>query len=138
MPAAADPPMMLELFLADARERRPTLTAGLPEDAAGGAPPPERTPREVDAFSYDSPSANPNDLPEQRWSVIATKGTAGDEALAAVAPLIALREEEQGAKVCPFRVDADMDVTTALRWRKEVLHAEDVSEAERPRYLLIL
>ena len=38
-------------------------------------------------------------LPDQRWAVIAPEGSAGDVLLEAIAPLIALRAEQQRAPV---------------------------------------
>ncbi|WP_437682085.1 transposase [Sorangium sp. So ce131] len=131
-------PRTLELLLADAADLRPTLAAGLPEIAAGNAPRPEKTPRGVDALSLEMPDANPNDLALQRWSVIAPEGAAGDRALEAIAPLLRLREGEQGAKVAPYRVKPGMGMAEAARWKNDVLHDERVPEAERPRYLLLL
>ncbi|AUX42477.1 hypothetical protein SOCE26_039100 [Sorangium cellulosum] len=131
-------PRTLELLLADAGDLRPTLASGLPEIAAGKAPQPEKTPRGVDALSLEMPDADPNDLALQRWSVIAPEGAAGDRALEAIAPLLRLREAEQGAKVVPFRVKPGMGMAESARWKNDVLRDERVPEAERPRYLLLL
>jgi hypothetical protein len=128
----------LDLLLADAIDLRPLLEQGLPEDAAGAAPKPEKTPRGVDAFSLDAPDADPNDMRQQRWAVIAPAGPGGDAALRAIAPLIALREEEQGAGATIYRVPPDMDLEESARWKSNVLRDERIPEAERPRYLLIL
>ncbi|WP_437758175.1 hypothetical protein [Sorangium sp. So ce1389] len=131
-------PGTLELLLADALDLHPTLALGLPELAAGSAPRPGKTPRSVDALSLGMPDADPNDLALQRWSVIAPEGTAGDEALEAIAPLLRLREAEQGAKVEPYRVKPGMGMTEAARWKADVLRDERVPEEEIPRYLLLL
>ncbi|MGK3965481.1 hypothetical protein WMF38_15055 [Sorangium sp. So ce118] len=138
MTAVTPGPGTLELLLADATELLPTLPLGLPELWAGGAPRPAKTPRAVDALSLDMPDADPNDLALQRWSVIAPEGPAGDEALEAIAPLLRLREAEQGAKVEPYRVRPGMGVAEAAQWKADVLRDERVPEEEIPRYLLLL
>jgi hypothetical protein len=132
------PNATLDLLLADALDLRPLLAKGLPEDAAGTAPKPDQAPRGVDAFSLDAPDADPNDLTRQRWAVIAPVGRSGDAAIDAVAPLIALREEEQGAKAFVYRVPPDMDLDASARWKSTVLRDKRVPELERPRYLLVL
>ncbi|WP_437512031.1 hypothetical protein [Sorangium sp. So ce1099] len=138
MTAVPPGPGTLELLLADATELLPTLAAGLPELSAGSAPRPAKTPRSVDTLTRDMPDADPNDLALQRWSVIAPEGPAGDEALEAIAPLLRLREAEQGAKVEPYRVRSGMGVAEAARWKADVLRDERVPEEEIPRYLLLL
>jgi Helix-turn-helix domain len=128
----------LELLLADATDLRPALDEGLPPEAAAAAQEDRRAPRRVDALTLEAPGADPNALPLQRWGVIAPEGPDGDAALDAIAPLLALREREQGAPAKRYRVRPDMDLCTSLEWKDEVLRDEDVPEAERPRYLLVL
>jgi hypothetical protein len=132
------PPAKLDLLLADPVTCGPLLETGLPEDAASSAPMPERPPRAIASFLRDRPDADPSNLPLQRWAVVAPEGRAGDAALAAIAPLIALREEEQGARATVHRVPPDMDLDASVRWKNDVLHDERVPQAERPRYLLVL
>src|SRR5580704_14294320 len=126
----------LELLLADADERRPMLAEGLPEEAASLAPKPRQVPG--DALVREALDANPNDLPAQRWGVIAPDGPRGDRLLQAIEPLIRLREHEQGAPAYCYRVPGDLDVTAAAKWKDRVLYDEDVPQDERPKYLLIL
>jgi len=128
----------IDLLLADAHDGAPALAAGLPEEAAERAPRPERAPRGVDARTLDAPDADPNDLAAQRWGVIAPEGRDGDRALDAIAPLVRLREEEQGAEAVVYRVPPGMDLAASLRWREEVWRDERVPEEDRPRYLLVL
>jgi hypothetical protein len=128
----------LELLLADGYDLRPTLKDGLPEELAGSAPPPDKVPRGVDAHRLDEPDREPNDLSRQRWGVIAPEGPAGDGALAAIAPLVRMREEEQGAKAFVYRVPPAMSLEDAARWKNHVLRDARVPQSERPRYLLIL
>lgn len=138
MPASRGDDDRLDLLLADAEERRPILDGGLPGEAAQRAPKPKKAPRGDDAPRWRRVDANPNDLPEQRWAVIAPEGREGSRMLEAIAPLIELRQEEQGAPAKIYRVPADMDARQAVDWKDEVYWADDVPEAERPQYLLVL
>jgi hypothetical protein len=124
----------LELLLTDATDRVPVLEGGLPESALDRAP----QPRGRDAPDLAAPDRDPNDLPLQRWAVIAARGEAGDRALAAIRPLIDHRHAQQGDPPTIYRVDPDLDDMAALRWRDGVWRAESVPEDIRPRYLLIL
>ncbi|WP_224371641.1 hypothetical protein [Hyalangium versicolor] len=128
----------LRLLLVGADTLQPLLGRGLAPEAAWGAPRPERLPRRAEVPSLERPDANPNDLPAQRWGVVAPEGPEGDALLRALAPLIEYREKEQGAPASRYRVPADMDVTAAVRWRDGVYRAEEVPAEERPRYLLLL
>ena len=100
----------LDLLLADAEERRPVLEEGLPGEAAQRGP----RPREKDSFERKRTDADPNDLKLQRWAVVAPKGREGSQLLEAIAPLIRLREAEQGAPVKVYRVPPDMDARQAV------------------------
>lgn len=128
----------LELLLADFDDRRRAFDIGLPSQAASLAPKPDAVPRKVDGMSLDGPGANPNDLRRQRWGVIVPDSDVGTKALRAIEPLLSLRQAEQDAKVHTFRVPANMDLDASLTWKSQVLRSEDLPEAERPRYLLIL
>lgn len=128
----------LQLLLSDAEEHVPVLEGGLPESALVGVPAPERGPRGKDSMELAAPDRDPNDLPAQRWGVIAPNGEDGDRALEAIRALIDRRGAQQGAAPTIYRVDPDMDAAASIRWRNEVHRAEDVPEDERPHYLLIL
>jgi len=132
----ADP--RLDLLLATADERRPALEQGLSPDAVVGAKKPRKAPNGDDSLLLDAPGVDPNLLPRQRWGVIAPQGREGDAMLEAIAPLLQLREAEQGAPVTKYRVAADMDAARAVDWKNDIYRSEKVAEAERPRYLLIL
>lgn len=127
----------LQLLLADSDDHHPALADGLPTEAALGAKKPKKS-RTTDIPDWDGPDRDPNDLPAQRWGVIAPQGSLGTRALEAVAPLIRLREAEQGAPAKIYRVPPEMDAKTAEHFRDEEYRAKDVPEDERPRYLLIL
>jgi hypothetical protein len=128
----------LQLLLVHAENNRPALEHGLPGDALQHAPRPSRGPRSADAFSWDAPDQDPNDLAHQRWGVVAPEGKAGDLMLEAVAPLVRQREQEQRAGARIYRVPPDMNARDAVHWRNEIYRDEKVSEAERPRYLMML
>ncbi|HYO54288.1 hypothetical protein [Archangium sp.] len=128
----------LHLLLADAEENLPMLRSGLEFRASWDVPKPRLLPRRAEALTLDAPSKDPNDLPAQRWGVIAPEGREGDEMLQALEPLIRQREHQQGACARRYRVPPNMDAEAAVRWRNSVYRAEDVPKEERPRYLLLL
>ncbi|MBK7823616.1 MAG: hypothetical protein IPJ59_00005, partial [Nannocystis sp.] len=119
-------PTDLGLLLCDADERAPVLASGLPESALLGVPAPERGPPGKDSLHLEALDRDPNDLQAQRWAVIAPEGEVGDAAIAAVRALIEHRRDQQGADPAIFRVPDGMDVATSLRWKHDVLRAEDV------------
>lgn len=128
----------LHLLLAHAQTGRPALEHGLPGDALAHAPRPVTGPRSAGALMRDAPTRDPNDLAHQRWGVVAPQGKTGDLMLDAMAPLIRQREQEQGASARIYRVAPGMSAKEAVRWRDDTYRAEDVPEAERPRYLMVL
>lgn len=82
-----------------------------------------------------------HDLALQRWSVI-VPDHGGDDLFARIAPLVALREREQGARMLgaapgePFKVPPGMTFEQSSRWIQARLNP--LPDARRPRYLLIL
>lgn len=131
--------MALELLLAHAEGRGPVLRRKISEEALQGAPtaPPREVPKEL--WNVNS---NPNDLREQRWGVVAPMGPKGDRLLALIEPLRRARQEAQGAPVLEYRLPpkatGEVDGAWAMRWKQEVFRHEKTSEANRPRYLLLL
>lgn len=125
----------LQLLLTAADEYIPVLRDGLAERALDGAPRPERS---IGALVLEAAGADPNDLPAQRWGVVAPIGEAGDRMLVAVQALVQHRRAQQGAAPKIYRVRPDMDVVASIRWRNDVYRAEGVPEDERPRYLMLL
>lgn len=132
------PEDLLNLLLATADDHRPTLEEALPDAAAQRGPRPKKGVRGDDSPSWRRTDADPNDLPLQKWAVVAPQGREGDRQLDAIAPLIRLREEEQGAPAKIYRVPPDMDARAAVSWKDEVYWAENVAENDRPLYLLML
>ncbi len=76
-----------------------------------------------------------NALEAQRWGIVHAGGSA---LLASLAPLLALRREQQGADVRVYEVPAGLDGAAAAAWVNDVYEDPDVDEAERPRYLLLV
>jgi hypothetical protein len=128
----------LDLLLVDAEERRPVIDGGLPSEAAQRGPKPKKGIRGDDSPDWRRTDADPNDLPLQKWAVVAMEGREGDRQIEAIQPLIRLREREQGAPARVYRVPPDMDARQSVSWKDEVYWSEDVPEEERPLYLLML
>ena len=116
----------LQLLLAD--EDGPALGQGLPATALEGAPQPAGARKVTYLWSEDGT----NDLRLQRWAVIYPRDR--PELLDAVAPLIALREQQQGAEAMRLALDP-LDDGQAL-YRQ--LYDGGLPLAQQPRYLLIL
>ncbi len=125
----------LALLLVDADERRPVLDEGLPGEAARLGEPPRKT---GDVNQWGPKPGDSNDLSIQRWAVIAPEGREGDRLREAIAPLIRLREGEQGAPARDYRVPSNMDARAAVKWCNDVYWADDIPEEERPAYVLLL
>ncbi len=125
----------LHLLLTDGNTLDPVLPTGLPRTALA-QPPQPRGPRRPDEVVLGGVALDPNDLPGQRWGVIAPLDEEGDRLLCAMAPLIRLREKQQGAPAKIYRVPPDMDAACSFEWKNKVYHA--VPLRERPSYLLIL
>jgi hypothetical protein len=129
--------MSLELLLYPGAEaRRGAPRGGLGEEALRSAPRPGdvESPDEL----WDS-AGDPNDLPAQRWGLVAPAGPRGDKLLALVEPLRRWRQAAQGgAPVIDYRVRSEMDSAYAARWKKEIFRQEGKSELSLPRYLLLL
>ena len=127
--------MSIELLLTHADDHRPTLEEGLPLESALNQPRPDSS--QMPDHLWDQ-GGDPNDLPSQRWGVVAPEGPVGDRLLALIEPLRALRQEEQGAPVRVYRAPPNLDAPLAALWKKGVLHDESVRDADQPRYLLLL
>ena len=127
--------MDIELLLAHADDGSPALPEPVPFDAAGSAPRPEER---GDHEDYRHDGADPNSLPDQRWGLIVPEGAAGDRLLQLVEPLRRARREEQGEDVIVYRAAPGIGAEEASRWWSDVYQAEDLSDEDVPRYLLIL
>lgn len=134
----ADEQTDLQLLITDAEELVPVLEGGLPESSLTDVPAPDKGPRGRDSMELAAPDRDPNDLPAQRWAVIAPHGEDGDRMIEAIRALIDHRHAQQGAAPKIYRVEPGMDSAAAIRWRNDVHRDEDVPEDERPHYLLIL
>ena len=131
MPRDDDP--TIELLLSHADDHRPTLADGLPAQAIGA---PAIDPEELAPLSFYDSGAAGNDLEQQGWGVLAPHGDRGDAMLAAIAPLIARREAQQGRPVRIYRVAPRMRASEAARWRKQVFNVDEPEDI--PYYQLLL
>jgi hypothetical protein len=127
--------MDLELLLAHADDARPVLEGGVPMDAANSAPRP-RERQDLEDFRHDG--GDPNSLPEQRWGLVVPEGELGDRLLSLVEPLRKRREEQQGEPAIVFRAPPNLEGEAVAAWWSEVYGDENIDEADRPRYLLML
>jgi hypothetical protein len=126
----------LEPLLAQRSRGGTVFASGLTEAHISSAPEPRTAPAAAEAPLLAAYDEDPNQLPVQRWAVIAAHGSEGDALVAAVEPLMAMRAVEQHAEVQRLRIDAGLDSAAAWSWKKRVLLGQP--ELERPRYLFIL
>ena len=92
-----------------------------------------------DIHSFFSQTAAAGLLEEQRWGLVLPEGKEGDRLRDLVAPLVALRREQQGgAPVVEYRVPASMSESEVSRWKKTIFYDGGVRKADIPRYLLCL
>jgi hypothetical protein len=125
-----------DLLLANAATGRPALSGGVSDRALRDPPQPRRAPRRDDSpFRRDS-RERPDDLPKQRWGIVAPAGEQGDRLLEAIAPLRRLREAQQGADALVFRADPGLDARASVDWKDRYYRA--LPEREQPLYLVLL
>lgn len=128
--------MALELLLARADDGQPVLRQGLAVEALSGGASSESG--AMPEWLWDA-SGDPNLLPRQRWGLVVPEGEVGKRLLALVEPLRQLRQRQQGGKPVPvYTVPPELDGLRAARWKEMVFRKAEVSEADRPRYLLLL
>lgn len=120
----------LDLFLKRADDRSVVVEDLDPRHGARAAP------DKLGGYLRDD-GGDPQDLPRQRWGVIAPKGPDGDRLLAVVEPLIKHRAAQQGAPVERYRVPEGMDGPAAERWKRRFFDRGGSVDA-LPRYVLIL
>ena len=125
----------LNLLLCDADERQPLLNEDIKGEAATGQKQPQKTP--VPEKLTDR-GGDTNALDAQGWSVIIPEGDAGRRLLDLAAPLIKLREEQQGYPAKIYVAPAKCDQTEAMAWRKKYYASGATTEDEQPLYQLIL
>lgn len=124
----------LLLFAGDAR--RPVADGSVPSAEAGGM----RRPDDTAALGFMmSDRDHIDDLPRQRWGVIAPEGPEGDRLLEAVRPLLDRRREQCGMdEDIVYRVPPNQDAAAAIAWRRRRFATGAVFRDELPRYQLIL
>jgi hypothetical protein len=128
----------LDLLLAAADDGRPVLGEGLSDEAVHGAPRPKKSKDADEKGDWHLHGADLNDLPSQKWAVLAPEGPEGDRQIEAIQALIRLREREQGAPAQIYRVPSEMSAKEALEWKQEVYAPDDIPDEDRPYYLLML
>ncbi len=122
------------LLLVDADQHRPLLEEQ-PSSSAARENRPDDTAKTP--FLWNE-RAHPDDLPEQRWGVIAPEGAEGDRLLAIIRPLLRKREEDQGVPPIVYRVPPGMSALESMTWRREVFETGAHFRDDLPRYQLIL
>lgn len=126
------------LLLAYADSQKPVLEDGLAWEAAAKGPQPKKQ-DEDGPGDLRADGADPNDLHAQRWGLIVPDDDKlGDRMRSLIAPLVQERKQQQGAEPMIYKVPRNMGPEESARWWNEVYMSEEVDEAERPRYLLIL
>jgi hypothetical protein len=125
----------IDLLLVHSDDHLPVLARGLEVGAAFERPLPPPLPPPDWLWSE---SGHANDLPRQRWCVIAPVGDAGDRLLELAAPLMARRSEQQGAPAAVYRVPAHLSLDEAARWKKRYLRPETGLDTDASRYQLVL
>ncbi|WP_164019858.1 hypothetical protein [Pyxidicoccus trucidator] len=128
--------MALELLLAHADDGQPVIPEGLPMEALHFPSKPE--PLDLPERLWDT-SGDHDRLSRQRWGLVVPQGPRGQQLLARVCRLREHREAQQGGRPAQiYCVPPGMDGVSAANWKRTVFRDEAVSEAERPRYLLLL
>lgn len=125
----------LDLLLVHSDDQMPVLARGLEVGAAFDRPLPPSLPPPDWLWSE---SGRANDLPRQRWCVIAPVGEDGDRLLALLEPLMARRSEQQRARAAVYRVPAHLTLDEAARWKRRYLRPETGLDTDVARYQLVL
>lgn len=126
----------LHLLLARAGSHESVAAEGFDSEPTGSARLPDKLPKPGELWRT---WADPDQLPLQRWGVIAPEGADGDRLIAAIRPLIVRRAEQQGdIPIKEYRVPPVMTLAEAARWKKQHFNPFDDLEDELPRYQLIL
>jgi hypothetical protein len=124
----------LGLLLSHADDGLPFAGETLAPENAGGMPDPGDERRSAPMLDH---GADPNDLPRQRWGVVAPEGARGDRLLALIDPLVKARAADQaGRPVVIERVPANHDTTAARTFRASLATKRPISD--QPRYWLVL
>jgi hypothetical protein len=117
------------------------LEEGLDWEAATKGDPPKE--KKAAGAHFRADGADPSDLYEQRWGLVVPAGPQGKRLREIVAPLVALREEQQGGKAIVYEVPPGMSDDATRAWLSNVYSSDThdgapLDQADRPRYLLAL
>lgn len=132
------------LLLAQMNSGAAVLAEGLGWQTAtkGGAPKQRKDEDDEDKGDLRADGADPNDLTLQRWGIVYRDTDEGRRLRQAIEPLVRKRKEDQGGhKVIEYKIPSGktLDAAASTDWWKDVYHDDDIAtEADRPRYLLIL
>jgi len=131
---------LFHLLLASAGDHAPVLPGGLPASTAIALAPPAwfSPPDNDDPGAPRGPGAG--DMPTAQWGLIVPEGPAGERLLALARPLIARREEQQGAVAPVYAVPAGRgaSIADAIAWRGERYDSGAGLALGRADYQLIL
>lgn len=127
--------MLFHLLLAYADSQRPVLPQGLALTSVLREPQPTSAVKPKRLYDLNG---EPNDLPSQRWAVVAPEGPRGDRLLERVERLRQLRAEQQHLRPDQLRVFRVSPCMTALEAEEFRLKLLKMQSEEQPRYLLVL
>lgn len=129
--------MSIQLMLAHEDGTQALSEEGIPEKGAIDA---AEKPAPEGILSYRDDGADPNDLTAQRWGIVIPATPEGKRLAQVIAPLTALRKEQQGKDVRVLEAPVGMSAEQTGKWWETVYNAESTKNRviDRPRYLLIL
>jgi hypothetical protein len=126
------------LLLAYADTQDAMLADGLPWQAAAEGDAPLKKPEALSAH-LRSDGADPNDLVKQRWGLIVPKGAKGKRLREIIKDLVDHRKGEQaGYEPMVYELPPNMTAEQSWGWWRDVYHAPETDQLDKPLYGLIL
>jgi hypothetical protein len=126
--------MKLHLLLAHAESGRPVLEKPVSLESLSREDPPPSLRKPTHLF--DS-AAEGDSLPKQRWALVVPEGKEGERVKSILAPLIKLREEQQGAPVSIYDAPRGLTAESAREFRSKRMQPSSGSLHAEARYVLL-